>query len=111
MNGRTYVAVTGGSAIAVICDSAAGTADSRRPSKAGWQPGPTVVRDMLFLPYASDIKRDASCVMLDIAGRKVMDLIPGENDVRYLSPGVYFVRRASSIERQALSVHKVVIQR
>ena len=30
--------------------------------------------------------------LLDAAGRCVLDLRPGPNDVRHLSPGVYFVR-------------------
>jgi hypothetical protein len=45
-------------------------------------------------------------VLLDISGRKVLDLSPGENDVRHLAPGVYFIREA-----QARSVRKVVITR
>jgi hypothetical protein len=32
-------------------------------------------------------------VLLDACGRKVLELLPGENDVRRLSPGVYFVRQ------------------
>ncbi len=40
-----------------------------------------------------------------------MDLVPGENDVRHLSPGVYFVRPASGVKRDASGVYKVVIQR
>ena len=31
--------------------------------------------------------------LLDISGRRVMDLSPGSNDIRHLRPGVYFVRR------------------
>ncbi len=50
-------------------------------------------------------------VLLDITGRRVVDLVPGENDVRHLSPGVYFVRPASSVRRDVSSVRKVVIQR
>lgn len=34
--------------------------------------------------------------LLDISGRKVMELHPGPNDVRHLSPGVYFAARAAS---------------
>lgn len=34
-------------------------------------------------------------VLLDISGRKVMDLKPGANDVSRLSPGVYFLREGS----------------
>lgn len=65
----------------------------------------TVVRGALCLPLASS-------VLLDIAGRKVMDLLPGPNDVRALAPGVYFVRekpQAPSLKPQA--IRKVVITR
>jgi len=30
--------------------------------------------------------------LLNISGRKVLDLKPGANDIRHLSPGVYFYR-------------------
>ena len=58
---------------------------------------PTIIRNVLFLPEASGVKRGASCVLLDISGRKVLDLHPGENDVRHLSPGVYFLRPAGTV--------------
>jgi len=44
--------------------------------------------------------------LLDISGRKVLDLHPGANSVRALAPGVYFVREA-----QAQAIHKVVVAR
>ncbi len=44
--------------------------------------------------------------LLDAAGRKVMELRPGTNDVGHLSPGVYFVREA-----HAQAVRRVVITR
>ena len=44
-------------------------------------------------------------MLLDISGRKVLELQPGANDVRGLAPGVYFVRSEPS------AVTKVVIQR
>ncbi|MBN2464017.1 hypothetical protein JXD38_00120, partial [candidate division WOR-3 bacterium] len=47
-------------------------------------------------------------VLLDAVGRKVMDLVPGANDVRKLAPGVYFVREAQA---QAQAVRKVVVTR
>ena len=31
-------------------------------------------------------------VLLDIAGRVVMTLQPGANDVRHVAPGVYYIR-------------------
>ena len=72
---------------------------------------PTVVRGVLYMPQASSVMRGASCVLLDISGRKVLDLKPGANDVRALAPGVYFVRQASGVERDASSVTKVVVTR
>jgi DNA-binding beta-propeller fold protein YncE len=51
-------------------------------------------------------------VMLDAAGRKVLELLPGPNYVRGLAPGVYFVReklQAPSSKRQ--TVHKVIVTR
>lgn len=74
---------------------------------------PTIVRGVLFMPPASGVMRGASSVLLDAAGRKVMDLYPGANDVNHLAPGVYFVRSAGS----ALDAHhstlsaKVVLTR
>ena len=38
-----------------------------------------------------------------------MDVKPGSNDVRALAPGVYFVREASGVGREASSVAKVVV--
>ncbi len=46
---------------------------------------------------------------LDISGWKVAELVPGVNDVRHLAPGVYFVRLASSVMRDASGVSKVMI--
>jgi len=47
-------------------------------------------------------------VLLDIGGRKVMDLAPGANDVSRLAPGVYFVRAASR-GPAAVGCQKVVL--
>ena len=33
--------------------------------------------------------------LLDMNGRKVIDLKPGDNDVRHLAPGVYFMRQGT----------------
>jgi hypothetical protein len=60
---------------------------------------------VLFLPEASSPKHQTAS-LLDISGRKAMDLRPGANDVRALAPGVYFVREA-----QARGTRKVVIPR
>ncbi|UCG42236.1 MAG: hypothetical protein JSU73_10195, partial [candidate division WOR-3 bacterium] len=78
--------------------------------------GASVVRGMLPLPG----KQGAA--LIDIAGRRVMELRPGANDIRHVVPGVYFVREvgpmvqgsegsAKEPARSASSVRKVVIQR
>jgi hypothetical protein len=69
---------------------------------------PTIARGVLFLMGASTHKPQAAC-LLDIAGRRVRDLHPGPNDVRSLAPGVYFVRQAPGVEREASLVAKVIL--
>ncbi len=48
--------------------------------------------------------------LLDISGRRVMELHAGANDVSHLAPGVYFVQEVSR-NRPAQSSQKVVIER
>jgi len=87
------------------------TAELRAPKSS-----PTVIRGVLFLPKAGTVPSgtvpffDPS--LLDVSGRKVMDLQPGANDVRALAPGVYFVRSGpSAASRQPSAVTKVVVAR
>jgi hypothetical protein len=72
---------------------------------------PTVVRGALVLG-AADSRQNTGyrAELLDVCGRKVVELRSGANDVRALAPGVYFVR-AVSREPSAVSCHKVVIAR
>ena len=75
-------------------------------------PGPTIVRGVLYWGASGIEYRAFRGELLDISGRKVMDLVPGANDVSGLAPGVYFVRYwPSAVSRQPLAVGKVVIQR
>ena len=69
----------------------------------------TVVRNVLVLG-AVDSRQNTEyrAELLSIAGRKVMDLEPGANDVRALAPGVYFVREAQA---QAQAIRKIVVTR
>jgi len=67
--------------------------------------GGTIVRGVLFLPGDRRAGTEDRAALLDIAGRKVIRLHPGPNDVSKLAPGVYFVRSEPS------AVTKVVIQR
>jgi len=80
-----------------------------RPAKAG----PTVVGGVLVLGEV-DSRQNAvdRTELLDVSGRKVMELQPGANDVRDLAPGVYFVRSwPSAVSRKPSAVTKVVIAR
>jgi YVTN family beta-propeller protein len=106
---RVYVANLDGSSISVMRGSGGGIEEDLKPQVAGPQPVATVVRCVLFLPEATSLKPQAAS-LLDISGRKVLDLSPGANDVRTLAPGVYFVRSAVGGERSAAAVRKVVIQ-
>lgn len=70
----------------------------------------TIIRGVLCLPVEPGVP---SCVirLFDATGRMVMDLAPGENDIRHLSPGIYFVRQESGVMHDAPGVRKLVIQR
>lgn len=108
-----YVSNSDSGSITVVRDTlpvGVGEGALQAPS---YKPRPTVVKGVLFLPSASGVKREASSVLLDISGRKVLDLKPGANDVRALAPGVYFVRKQGPRTRgfEDSSVDKVVITR
>jgi hypothetical protein len=59
---------------------------------------PTLIRGLLVLPPAPGGGPETAGVLLDVTGRRVMALGPGENDVRHLAPGVYFFRRQDTGE-------------
>jgi hypothetical protein len=82
-----------------------GIAERRQPPAASHKPQATVVRGALLPEQGSS----SSC-LLDIGGRKVMELHAGANDVSRLAPGVYFVR-AVSRELSAVSCSKVILTR
>jgi len=107
---RVYVANEYGSSLTVIRDEV-GIAE---------RPGPdvttrslsvlTVVRGVMYMPEATSHKPQAAS-LLDVAGRRILDLHPGANDVLALAPGVYFVREVSGVKREASRVTKVVVTR
>jgi len=92
-----------------------GIQESRTPQTANFKPEQTVVRDVLFLGALGSRRNTGyRAELTDAAGRKVLDLRPGANDVSTLAPGIYFVRSepsAVSGKRTAVFVRKVVIQR
>jgi hypothetical protein len=75
-------------------------------------PAATLVRGTLYLPEASSLKPQASSSLLDISGRRVMELQAGANDVSRLAPGVYFIRGpATGDGRPRVETRKVVLER
>jgi len=119
---RVYVANRFGSSISVIRDSMVGVRETGE-NEAHRVKAATLIRDVLVLP------RDMTCLgpdpdspggigscpalLLDAVGRKVLSLAPGQNDVRDLAPGVYFVRTKEQRDRgiEGSSVRKVVVTR
>jgi hypothetical protein len=84
--------------------------ESRRSQAPSSKPVATIVRCLLFLPRSLDPSIPRS--LLDISGRRVLDLKPGANDVSRLSPGVYFVREeppTTSLEPRV--IQKVLVVR
>jgi hypothetical protein len=63
---------------------------------------PTLVRAVLDKPGSSDSRS----ILLNSAGQKVTDLRPGRNDIRHLSPGIYFI-----VPQKGRSVQRVIIAR
>ena len=109
---RTYVANRYSSSLSVIRDSAHAGVEAPEDLLDAARPAPTVVRGLLMFEPANGAGRLATGVLLDISGRKVMDLVPGANDVRALAPGVYFARRPKTEDgRPAAEMSKVVVTR
>jgi len=71
--------------------------------------GPTLVRGVLLLGDSPRTGTVPKAILLDISGRKVLDLHPGPNDVSRLAPGVYFVRSTADVRHASTS--RVVVTR
>jgi len=106
---RVYVANYWNSSVTVIRDSTVpGTKEGRdSPEPLRHTRTPTVVRGFLRMSGLP------GCVpralgLLDISGRQVLNLMPGENDVRGLPTGVYFIRTEAV---GGTTVSKVIVAR
>ena len=108
---RVYTANYDGFSISVLRDSMPGIEEGFGLQALSSRPVPTVVRSVLLFEQADCEGRTATGELLDVSGRKALDLGPGANDVRALAPGVYFVRQASGMMREASGVIKVVVTR
>jgi hypothetical protein len=80
------------------------------PAAQRRQPEATVARGVLtYQPTASSLQQAAE--LIDINGRLVMELQPGQTDIRHLAPGVYFIEEDSRVPgSMGSSARKVVIQ-
>lgn len=88
-----------------------GVSEGYKPQFAYAKLEPTIVRGVLRLPGATNLKPQTAS-LLDVSGRRVMDLRPGANDVSRLAPGVYFVREEPQVaSRKPHVVRKVVVAR
>ncbi|HTW91083.1 MAG TPA: hypothetical protein VMH22_05185 [bacterium] len=95
-----------------------GIAEQRLPQTSSRPSLATIVRGVLVLGAVDGRQQTAGrgapsdggrCgQLLNAAGRSVMELHAGANDVRGLAPGVYFVREAQA---QAQAVRKIVLTR
>lgn len=106
-NRRMFVATPNNSAIAVLRDTIMVSIAEQQPKPESQLIIPTVVRSVLKLKPVSSLR--SSVFLLDITGRKVLDLKPGANDIRHLAPGVYFVRQTTKIMNERLIIRKVLI--
>ncbi len=94
-----------------------GVEESGQPQLQAYSSTATVIRGVLVLPRdMTEIRSGISDrvprpVLLDAAGRRVMALHAGANDVSRLAPGVYFVREPSAVSGQPSAVRKVILQR
>jgi hypothetical protein len=111
--GQVYVGCS--DVILVYPDTPPGIEEAVGAEVRAAKPEPTVVRGVLLLPEGpssspSPSPSPSTSCLMDISGRKVMDLRPGENDVRALAPGVYFVRGPKTEDgRPDAAVRKIVL--
>jgi YVTN family beta-propeller protein len=108
---RVYVSNSGSSSISVIRDTFGVGVEEGQLQTSSHKLQASVVRGVLNLGVDSGQQTGYRAELLDVSGRKVLDLKPGANDVRALVPGVYFVREADSGERSVVGVRKVVVAR
>jgi YVTN family beta-propeller protein len=86
-SGRIYVVNQVDASVSVLRDGVAAVEEGTTPDSPLATRAATIVHGVLSVPSSS--------ALLDVTGRKVLDLEPGPNDVSGLAPGVYSVRGAS----------------
>lgn len=85
------------------CDSE-GVAESHKPQTRSPRLQPTLVHDILYVRQSANSETNSG-ILLDAAGRRVLNLSPGVNDVGRLAPGIYFVRAVgAAVSRRVVKV-------
>jgi hypothetical protein len=99
--------------VVVSLATGAGVQETREDELVVMSRPPTIIRGVLTFEAANGAGRMANGALIDISGRRVLDLSPGANDVRALAPGVYFVRQQGSRGQglEGSSVRKVIVAR
>lgn len=85
-----------------VYSAQSGVVERRAPDASRSTRNASIVRGVLYLS-ASSVQRGASGVLLDAAGRRVMELRAGNNDVSALAPGAYFVQSTTGNRRSTIA--------
>ncbi len=102
--------VAAGRAVRYVTADPTGIEESFTPQASRLKLGQSIVRGNLLLPQAVSGGRSAvGAFLLDISGRKVMELRAGDNDVRGLVPGIYFLSDGPARTGGRHAVQKVVV--
>ena len=96
--GRVYTADIGGSCVSVMRDVRGGISGSPSDSRPSGR-GAIFVRGQLWLRHNT-----TGASLVDVAGARKMTLLPGRNDLRKLSSGVYYLCAADGS-----ALNKVVV--
>ncbi len=103
---RLYLAGLADSVIQVVYDSVVFAGLQAAPESP-----PRAARLQTVLSRSAPLRSPTEAVLFDASGRRAAVLKSGPNDISHLAPGVYFVRQALSVRRDASSVTKVVVTR
>jgi hypothetical protein len=105
---RIYVGCDYTSSVPVIRTDPSGIEEAPCAEVPATNASPTVMQGALLLPGATGSKPQAAS-LLDVSGRKVLDLHPGANDVRALAPGVYFIRQGLGSRGEGLGETRKIV--
>jgi hypothetical protein len=90
----------------------AGVEERPEPQATSHKLQATITHGVLLLGDCPRTGTVPKAVLLDAAGRVVLELQPGPNDVRGLAPGIYFLSSGpSAVSRKPSAVTKVVVTR